>query len=108
MTNENITNEARDIRTIKVIVKHCQTKDGKKKFDAYRAVQTDGRLIDCRFNMTVPQSSIPTERFLMRVDATQMNVSRAYEYPRLYVKNVVEFLPIVGNSPAASDEDLPF
>ena len=86
---------ATDVRTIKVIVKHCKTRDGKKDFDAYRAVQTDGKLMDCRFRACV--TNIPKENFVMKVDAAKMNVSRQYEYPRLWVSEVIEFAPVPRN-----------
>ena len=97
-----------DIRTIKVIVKHCEVKTGKdagRKFDAYRAVQKDGKLMDCHFRRTV--SNIPAENFIMRVDASKMNVSRKYQYPRLWVTEVIEFVPVDYNATEAN-EDLPF
>ena len=96
---------AREV-TIKVIVKHCVTKDGSnKKFDAYRAVQKDGTLLDCRFRMCV--KGIPTENFLMRVNSADINISNKYEYPRLWVSNVLDFMPIEAQH-AEDTDDLPF
>ena len=98
-----------DVRTIKVIVRHCTVKKGPqtgKKFDAYRAVQNHGVLIDCHFRREV--ANIPCENFLMRVDASKMNVSHKYEYPRLWVSEVIEFLPVKREEENVEDVELPF
>lgn len=99
-----------DIRTIKVLVRHCKTKDGKKEFDSYRAVQKDGKLIDCRFQQCV--TGIPKDHFIMKVDATKMNISRAYEYPRLWVSDVIEFAPVpratIADMNESDEAPLPF
>lgn len=92
---------------IKVIVKHCKTKDGKKEFDAYRAVQTDGTLIDCRFQAHI--TNIPKENFILKTTSDKVNISRRYEYPRLWVADVISFEPVHRAADAATDgDDLPF
>ena len=100
---------AREIK-IKVIVKHCKTKDGKKEFDAYRAVQADGKLIDCRFQAHI--QNIPKENFVMLVRSDEINISKAYEYPRLWVANVLEFMSVPTAKTEGEDgeagEQLPF
>lgn len=107
-TNTTNTTNTADVRTVKVIVRHCTVKQGPqagKNFDAYRAVSKDGTLMDCHFRRAV--ANIPSENFLMRVDASKMNVSRKYEYPRLWVSEVIEFLP-VQRIETPDEEDLPF
>lgn len=88
---------------IKVIARNCKCKDG-RTFVAYRAVQKDGTLIDCRFRRSV--TDIPTSNFIMTVNHGDANISKAREFPCLWVSAVVSFEPVPRN--AAEGEDLPF
>ena len=94
-------------KQIKVIVKHLVAKKGANagnKFDAYRAVKSDGKLIDCRFRKEV--RGIPVNNFIMTVDTADINVSHAREYPCLWVKSVIDFAPV--QAAPTEDEELPF
>ena len=88
---------------IKVIAKACKTKDG-KSFTAYRAVQNDGKLIDCHFRKVV--GNIPETDFVMVVNSNDINISNQYQYPRLWVSAVQEFK--TPNAAPIDDGDLPF
>lgn len=88
---------------IKVIARECKCKDG-RTFTAYRAVQKDGTLIDCRFRRSV--TDIPTGNFIMTVNKGDANISKAREFPCLWVSSVVSFDPVPRT--AAEGEELPF
>lgn len=89
---ENKAQETNKIlKEVKVKVYHKQTKDG-KKFNTYRAVQKDGKLIDCKFRKDVV--SLPTEDCIIVVNVNNMNISYAKEYPALWVAQIEEIKPL--------------
>ena len=95
--------EARKIEIV-VIAKPCKTKDG-KQFTAYRAVQNDGRLIDCHFRKVC--GVLPEHDFVMTVMSDKINVATNYRYPRLWVSEIVAINEVNTTADATAD-DLPF
>lgn len=89
---ENKAQETNEIlKEVKVKVYHKQTKDG-KKFDTYRAVQKDGKLIDCKFRKDV--KVLPTEDCIIVVKVKNMNISYSKEYPALWMAEIEDIKPI--------------
>lgn len=80
-----------ELKKIKIKAIPRKTKDG-KEFISYRAVQNDGKLIDCRFTRDVKNA--PEKTSYVMVDPSQMNISYSYEYPRLWIKRIEEIIPI--------------
>lgn len=79
------------LKEIKIKVKEIEIKKGPnkgKKFDSYRAVQKDGKLIDCRFRQEV--KDLPTEDCYIVVDVDNMNYDRSREFPRLWIHAIEE------------------
>lgn len=76
-------------RKITVEVRELTTKDGAKKFFAYRSVMKDGRYMDTRFVKEI--TNIPKADFVMHVADTDINITKNRKYPILWVKSVVKF-----------------
>lgn len=87
-----------DTREIRIKGREVELADG-RSFMAFRAVQKDGKMIDCRFRSDC--NLIPKESGTITVAAKDMNVNRAGEYPVLWVKHVINFKPQAVNLSAA-------
>lgn len=76
----------KEMTNIKVIVRQGKTKDG-KEFDAYKMVQENGKLIDLHFRKDVETSKFAgLKKFTCNAEYVQ--ISEAYEFPRVYVGGV--------------------
>lgn len=71
-------------------VKEITAGDG-KKFKAYKAVQKNGNLIDCKFKNDVTNK--PQEPCIIVVPEDQANVDTRKQYPVLWVGEIIECKP---------------
>lgn len=78
-------------RKIKIIVSERETKDG-RKFNVYKAVTKNGRLMDAKFRKDV--SKVPEETSYVHVLEGNMNIDRKREYPVLWISEVEEITTI--------------
>ena len=76
------------MKKIEIIKRVVTTKDG-KSFDTFKAVQKDGKLIDCKFTRDV--KNLPTESCMMFVEKENINVNRSGKYPVVWVKKVEKY-----------------
>lgn len=77
---------------IKVVrVGTAKTKDG-RAFATYKTLITGNKLIDLCFTRDV--RNVPTEPCIIRVPDGKWNISRTGLYPRCWVKEVIEILPL--------------
>lgn len=76
-------------KKIEIIVGTATTRDGKKTFNTYKAVQKDGKLIDCRFTKAV--GAIPEKFNEITVELDDINIDKTRRFPVLWVKAVKEF-----------------
>lgn len=92
------------IKEIKVIMKEGTTSDG-RKFNYFRAVQKDGKLVDCRFTKDV--KNIPTSSAIIVVEVANVNMDYSHQFPRLWVKKIEEVKKLeIDNT--QKELDLPF
>lgn len=75
--------ENKEMTKIKVIVRKGKTKDG-KEFNAYKMVAENGKLIDLHFKKDVETSKFG-DLSKFTVNAEYVQISEAYEFPRVYV-----------------------
>ena len=76
-------------KTIEIIAKRVKAHDG-REFTSYRAVQKDGKLMDCRF--TRDAGAVPDGVVSVEVQPGFFNVSYAKKYPCLWIKKVERFI----------------
>lgn len=94
------------LSTIEIIVKELKTKEG-KPFTAYKAVQKNGRLMDCSFTRAV--TNLPKEDCYINVTRDNWNVDYNRKYPKLWVKKIESISKITTKTQQnVNDEDLPF
>lgn len=74
---------------IPVIVKELETKDG-KKFNAYKAVQNNGKLIDLKFRRDV--KNLPEQNCIIRVLPENLNIDKTRQFPALWCKKIEEII----------------
>ena len=74
-----------ETKRIKIIVQEKKTSDG-KKFNTYKAVTKNGRLIDCKFRKDVKE--LPTETCFANISVDSMNIDKNKEYPVMWVSAV--------------------
>lgn len=87
---------------IRVKVEERKTKDG-RLFKIYRAVQTNGKLIDLRFRKEV--TNLPVNDSFIYVTKDNINLQTNLQYPRYWVKKVEKIEPIIYTQ---TTSDLPF
>ena len=74
-----------------------------KTFLAYNTFTKENERLDVRF-VKEATAKAPKENCFIEVDKTQMNISRKYRYPRLYIQDIVK----VVERPETKNDDLPF
>ena len=74
-----------------------------KTFLAYNTFTKSNERLDVRF-VKEATAKAPKERCFIEVDNSQMNISRKYRYPRLYIQDIIK----VVDRPEPKDDDLPF
>lgn len=84
--------EKRETKELKIIATERTTRDGAKTFTAYKAVQADGRLMTAKFTQDCP--NVPKVSAFVTVPIEAMNISRSKEYPELWIREVVSFIPV--------------
>ena len=98
------------LKTFKVIVKVCETKatlgNPARKFNTYKAVQKDGKLVDCKFRKEV--IPLPTENSIVEVFSNNMNMAKNTLFPCLWVAKIEKITPTKDIHVEISNEDLPF
>lgn len=98
---------------IKVIVREYETKEG-KKFNAFKAVQNNGKLIDLKFTRTV--KNVPEQNCIIKVLPENVNIDKTRQFPVLWCKKVEEIIvpkyetsnEVIEMFSQPSNPDLPF
>lgn len=106
---------ANDVKVleIKVIVREYETKEG-KKFNAFKAVQNNGKLIDLKFTRAV--KNIPEQNCIIKVLPENVNIDKTRQFPVLWCKKVEEIIvpkyetstEVIEMFSQPSNPDLPF
>lgn len=79
-------------KKIKIIVAEKQTKDGNKKFNTYKTVTKNGRLIDVKFRKEV--KNLPEGTCFAEILVDNMNIDKTRQYPVLWVSAVEGYTSI--------------
>lgn len=98
---------------IKVIVREYETKEG-KKFNAFKALQSNGKLIDLKFQRVV--KNVPEENCIIKVKHENINIDRTRQFPVLWCKKIEEIIvpkydtsnEVIDMFTQPSNPDLPF
>lgn len=93
----------KETRKIKILVSEKETKEG-RKFNVYKAVTKDGRLMDCKFRKEV--KNLPEKTCYIYVLPTEINIDKSREYPTIWVKSIekIEDLGTPDSDTKAVDE----
>ncbi len=92
-------------KELQIIVKEVKFKneEGKEtKFLAYTTFTKTNERLDVRF-VKEATALAPKENCIVVVDEKDMNISRKYRFPRLYVQAIVEVKPV-----EHKEQELPF
>lgn len=92
--------ETKKLEIITKTVEYVDANGKKKTFLAYNTFDKDGVRLDVRF---LKEVKAPVEHCFIIVAVDKMNISNKYRFPRLYVKEIVEIVPLEVQS-----QDLPF
>ena len=76
------------MKKIEILKRTITTKEG-KSFDAFKAVQKDGKLIDLKKKKEV--KNLPSESCFMFVEKENLNVNRSGKYPVVWVAKVEKY-----------------
>ena len=106
---------ANDVKVLEipVIVKEFETKEG-KKFNAFKAVQNNGKLIDLKFQRVV--KNVPEQNCIIKVLPENVNIDKTRQFPVLWCKKVEEIIvpkyetssEVIEMFSQPSNPDLPF
>lgn len=80
---------------IPVLVKEFETKEG-KKFNAFKAVQKNGKLIDLKFQRVV--KNLPEQNCIIKVLPENINLDKTRQFPALWCKKIEEIITPTYNS----------
>ena len=78
-------------KKIKIIVTEKKTKDG-KKFNTYKTVSKNGRLIDAKFRKEVKE--LPEQTCYAHILVDNMNIDKTREFPVLWISKVEAYSTI--------------
>ena len=93
-----------ETKKIKIKVQERTTSDGKKKFNTYKTVTKNGRLMEVKFRKDV--TTLPTEDCYAVIGVDNMNVDKSKEYPTIWVAAVESYESIEANSKANNKKKL--
>ncbi len=113
MAKANVENKKVEVLEISVIVKEYETKEG-KKFNAFKAVQNNGKLIDLKFQRVV--KNLPEENCIIKVKPENINIDKNRQFPVLWCKKIEEIIvpkydasdDVIGMFSNPSNPDLDF
>lgn len=80
-----------EIHSVKEVILRDENNKITKKFNAYKAVKNDGKLIDIKFVQGC--DNIPVEPCYIEVLDTNWNLASNQKYPCIWVKNVERIIP---------------
>lgn len=92
-------------KLLQIIVKEVKYtgEDGKeKRFNAFTTFTNTNERLDVRF-VKDATAEAPKENCMVEVEEVDMNISRKYKYPRLYIQKIKSVKPL-----EAKVQDLPF
>ena len=92
---------AKETKVLEIEVREVEWEGG--KFLAYNTFTKNNERLDVRF-VKDAFAKAPKENCFIEVDTSQMNISRKYRYPRLYVQDIVKVI----ERPTSKNDDLPF
>lgn len=102
---QNITNDVATV-DVKIIARKFKRKSDGGEFTAYRAVQRDGKLIECHFRKAC--GAIPDTSFIATVPRSDVKMDYSHEYPRVWLHSISAIVTLAEQAAAASADDLPF
>lgn len=88
--DDNTGEVVNTIKEIEIKVRHIKV--DAVDFDAFKALQKDGRWIDCKFKMAVDK--IPTEDCIIVVNVEDLNIQKNKKFPCLWVEKVISIKPL--------------
>ncbi len=92
---------AKETKVLEIEVRKVDWEGG--TFLAYNTFTKNNERLDVRF-VKDAFAKAPKENCFIEVDKTQMNISRKYRYPRLYIQDIIK----VVDRPTSKNDDLPF
>lgn len=92
---------AKETKVLEIEVREVEWEGG--KFLAYNTFTKSNERLDVRF-VKHATAKAPKVNCFIEVDTAQMNISRKYRYPRLYIQDIIK----VVDRPETKDDDLPF
>ena len=78
------------MKRLEIKVEEKLTREG-KKFNAYKALQKNGKWMDLKFRKEVTP---PKTSCFIEVEETKMNIDRNRKYPVLWVSEIAATLPL--------------
>lgn len=73
------------MKKLEVLVKELQTKEG-KKFNAYKVVTNEGKLMDLKFRKAV--KTLPEKNCFINVKEENISIDRNRKYPVAWIHEV--------------------
>lgn len=89
------------VKVLEIEVREVEWEGG--KFTAYNTFTNKDERLDVRFVKEAIKDA-PKQNCFIEVDEADMNISRKYRYPRLYVQKIIK----VVNKPKTKNDNLPF
>lgn len=105
---DNQQNTMNDVATvnIKIIARKFKRKSDGSEFTAYRAVQRDGKLVECHFRKAC--GAIPDTSFIATVPRTDVKMDYSHEYPRVWLHSIASIVTLAEQWVTVEADDLPF
>lgn len=88
------------VKEIKLIAKTGKTKEG-KAFTSFKAVQKDGKLVNCHFRQKDKDKNaitMPSGSCIMKIDSEFLSYNTSKQYPELWVQGQPEYVNTPVNS----------
>lgn len=92
---------SKETKVLEIVVREIAWEG--KTFLAYNTFTKENERLDVRF-VKEATAKAPKENCYIEVETSQMNISRKYRYPRLYIQDIVK----VVERPTPKNDGLPF
>lgn len=85
------------LQEVKIVVKDCKSKDGKKEFKSFKLVDTEngGKLIDCVMCKSIEATKLAelsgAHKAIVEGD---ISINNNYEYPKAFVRSLDKVIKI--------------
>lgn len=83
---------------VRILVKNCKSKDGKKAFKSYKLVddENNGKLIDCVMCKSIEASKMDELNKCVKAEIEgDYSINHGYEFPKAFIRSITSITKLI-------------